>query len=672
MLSIIYFTFLIFGIFHFRDFIFFGLSPHDDFFSRVFTDFNSFYMTLVREKTLPSYLPYVDGGFPSDLVIESKLLSLIHILLFFVDGVGLTIYEALLAELFFIYLGTIALFRILRGYNISLLISWITSVIFLTNPFWFNMMPFRGFGAYFIPIVIYFFLFFKINTFRNFIISLLVFFQFFVISYPGLIIAFLFAGLLSFFSMRRSLSLHFLSFSLAGIFSVLHYFPSFYAGLRGKTSNGFSSLMYNSDSLILLFYPNSYLDQNDGGLRSLYIFASLLICIPAWILFYKSITLRIYYKLVFFSLIFGFGIIFGNWQSNIPVLNFSRWREIEYGILINFSLLILFAFFLEKTISTRKFILTISAGNLIVIFLVILARNNLHSRDDYFGYLLISLVISNILLLFLHFRRKITPLNVVLTLLLSLTISIFNLNFAHYQKHWQHNRVELEVHTFGNETNLIFEKTLNLSDYKFRPQRQTFSNDILSDSDITNFNLGRSALELSFTLGGDSASQGRAYQISNDLYEILLDPKCTSLINFLNLESIFVNADKVIKSHKDCGDFSVQILSMYDSSKYDFWNYTSNTLLFGGRNIIPNRNYTLNELNWPGWRLKACDTKICENVMLGEGFLINFNVNKNYTYFSLHYEPNKLFNFPFYILILLLSFLLFNFLIRLYKNQLFK
>ena len=560
-----------------------------------------------------AYLPYLISGYPAHLGLQvsSYYLPVGIIAEFF----NYTIRAATFLQFFTIFFGLIGVYFLFKELNFKKEISFFASIAYLFSAgFFSNASHIDIVRAWsFFPWLLFLLIPRKIYSFKFKIISVLIWFQFFVGSYPGNIASFAYIFLIwvvfQFYRLKpnvKNLLIYYLySVGFGVILSLPKYLPFI---IDGSGPNIQNQIVVNLGILSTLFFPyggtgisGDVLLPNDLTQRTFFIVPLVFLSI----FFIKKLTYNFSTGLIIFLFSILLGIDFApfpHWQENLPLLNISRFRTIDFkpGITIGLILMACTSLSQKNRLNEglTKLVFTLPFSSLIYIF----AKNaNLNPEDLNFG---LKIIVVSYLILFIYLFIDKSFIGIFV-----LTLVVFGIGYKwanFFPNPWKTDRISTEKLYFGNSVaNLISSK--DKSNLESRPARVGPEFPIPYPGEmIIQFWNGNELLRR-FTSGGYVTIKGEEkYQ---QYVNYALDEKKKPIMEFLVDKSQLMSYKYNNEVNEDCllnSDCKVTEIN------YKFKSWSPGRIEIKFDKITTPSKIFLNEIFWDGWYTETCKVENCQ------------------------------------------------------------
>ena len=606
-----------------------------------------------------TYLPYLISGYPSHLGLQvsSYYIPVGIVAEFF----GYTLENATRLQGFTILFGIIGVYFFARLQNFrkptSVLIglTYLFSAGFFSNASHIDIVRAWAFFPWLLialkPVE-------KIKSWQVILFTIL-WFQFFVGAYPGNIASFFYAFLawiiINLFinrnKIKNSILLYSITIGIGILLSMPKFLPFLLTGSGPKIQN---QVVVDLGIISTIFFPYGGTGQsgdiilpNDLTQRTFYIIP--LAVLLAFFATKKNINSIFGITFISIGIILGIDtIIFPHWQENLPLLNISRFRTIDFKPLVVLGVSILAGVGFERILNKKdlKFFEVMSrltAAAVFVVLISIFAKiSNLSHSEIRFG--LYWIVISIIILLIILIIKNNSVVNFVATTFFFI-IGLFWAN--HFVNPWNENRISTEKLYFGDiSSNLIESK--NEKNLTSRPVRvgPTFPIPYPGEMIIQFWNSNE--LKRSFTTGGYVTIKGE--KTFQEYVNTALDPEKQKVMNFITESSSAVFVDSMISDLDSC---IIKSDCEIVDAKYEYENWSPGDIILKIKNLDQPSKIILNEVNWPGWKYEICNQNgTCrqyKDSQISKSFLLNANLKPNDISVRFFYEtPGMIYAWVFF------------------------
>jgi hypothetical protein len=608
-----------FTLFVFRGYLTGEVAPPWDFYGDYFTqafswwDLGSFFYPT-------SYMPYLISGYPAHLGLQFSAFYLP--VGFIAELFQYTIMNAARLQAITIAVGIVGVYIFSRRWGISTGSSIIASFGYLFSAgFFSNASHIDIVRAWaFLP-----WLLLLLSPVRNFRwwkipIAVLIWFQFFVGAYPGNIASFAYLFLLFvlvlILSNRKKFKNLVFWYSITVIpgllLSGVKWIPFLISSSGPQIQN---QVKVNLGIFSTIFFPYGGTGQsgdvvlpNDLTQRTFFVIP-LILLLAAFARGNKFITTI---SLLFLtgSIILGIDFpIFTHWQENLPLLDLSRFRTIDFkpGISLSLGLLAgvgldnlttrykLFPKFKEIKYEITQYVL------ILVIFLSALfigRKVGFSVQDVKVTYLWVSLSFLIILTLFVLLRYK---LQIAIQGLVIAGVFFIGISWANsFKDPWQVPRVPTESLYFGSEVSQIIANQLDKKLIS-RPERIGPALPIPYPGEMIIQFWNSNDLKRSYSTAGYVTIKGNK---NFDKYvEYAVDNKNSNVISFLQEKSQV----KFLNSEESSVDLCfVESKCEFKDTEYNFSEYSPGSFKINLLEDIGPTRIVINEIGWNGWNAKGC------------------------------------------------------------------
>ena len=628
-------------------------SPSWDFYGDYYTSAYSWW-DLGNFFQPPTYLPYLISGIPSHLALQ---VSSYYVPVGFVAEIfGYTIENAVRLQFVTILFGVIGVYFLLKSWNFSKSVSLVSSFCyFFTAGYFSNASHVDIVRAWsFLP-----WLMIAVrpkNNYSNKLIFIYAFlwFQFFVGSYPGNIASFLYILLFWVVFINRNekekikynLFFYFKTIVPGILMSSLKWLPFILTGSGPEITN---QIKFTTGILTTLFFPyegvsnsGDLLLPNDVTQRTFFI-------VPIFI--FLMVFAKKVHKLFFVSIfILVASIILGidyslnsHWQENLPLLNISRFRTIDFKPGIAISVTFLSAIGLQNLIKNKSnfrskinfSFLMIIAGLTTFIVYTFKAEDFLQS-DLNLGLKWVSL---SILMLILSFILCMYSLQRVAFVILFIGVIYIGHDWTNdYLPTWNNNISATEQVYFGQSSKSLIESKSEIKLIS-RPKRIGPSLPIPYPGEMIIQYWNKNELLRNYSTGGYVTIKGEEKFQKYVDYAVNKDKSV--IIDFLSQESTVLFSTLDVKNSDSC--LFEKKCNFFDNT-YKFLEYYPNKFKIELNPQESNLYVFINEVNWKGWTAKTCDSNNnCQEVKIVnlENLILQFEIPKNTKYIIVQYNtPN--------------------------------
>lgn len=623
-----------FTLFVFRGYLTGEVAPPWDFYGDYYTQAFSWWDLGSFFHPTP-YMPYLISGYPAHLGLQFSAFYLpVGIIAEFFHY---TIVNAARLQAITIGVGIVGVYIFSRRWGISQGSSIVASFGYLFSAgFFSNASHIDVVRAWaFLP-----WLLLLLSPVRNFRwwkipIAVLIWFQFFVGAYPGNIASFAYLFLLFFLVMfflnrtkiRKLIFWYWITVIPGVLLSGIKWIPFLISSSGPQIQN---QVKVNLGIFSTIFFPYGGTGQsgdvvlpNDLTQRTFFVIPVILILIA----FARGNKVITTISLLFLtgSIILGIDFpIFTHWQENLPLLDLSRFRTIDFKPGISLSLGLLAGVGLDnltkrhKLFPKRKEIkyeitqyFIISA--IFISALFIGRKTGFSAQDVKLTYLWVSLSILIILTLFVLLRYK---LQIAIQGIVIASVCFIGLSWANsFQNPWQVPRLPTENLYFGSD---VTELIANQLDKKIisRPERVGPALPIPYPGEMIIQFWNSNDLKRNYSTGGYVTIKGNK---NFDKYiEYAVDDKNSNVISFLKEKSQvkFLNRAETLIDlcfvDNKCEFKDIE----YKFTEYNPESFRINLL----KNVEPMR-IVINEIGWNGWNAKGCvSANQCVDLRIGKQY----------------------------------------------------
>lgn len=630
-------------------------SPPWDFYGDYYTQAYSWWDLGTFFKPTP-YLPYLISGYPAHLGLQVSSYYLpVGIIAELFDY---SIRAATLLQFITIFFGIIGVYFLFRELNFKREISFFASITYIFSAgFFSNASHVDIVRAWsFFPWLLYFLIPRETYTLKFKILSVLIWFQFFVGSYPGNIASFAYIFLIwitfQYFRLKPNLKsllkFYIYSIGFGAILSLPKYLPFL---LDGTGPNIQNQIVVNSGIISTIFFPyggtgvsGDVLLPNDLTQRTFFI--APLVFISIFLI--KKLNLNYFTGLGIFliSIILGIDLyLYPHWQENLPLLNISRFRTIDFKPGITFGLILMACTSLSQKNKFYegiiKLIMTLPISGLLYFFA---KKTNFKSEDLNFGLKII--ILSYLILIIFLFLGN----NFLSVFALAIVVLAIGYQWANYFPNpWKVDRISTENIYFGSPvSNLI--STKNDSNLKIRPTRIGPKFPIPYPGEMIIQFWNGNELQRKFSTGGYVTIKGE--QIYQKYVDYALDQNKKPIMDFLaessKLKSFELNNDVT----EDC---LINTKCKMTEINYEFISWKPGRIVIKINNVMTPTLVYLNEVFWDGWQIEKCTIQKCENkelVNADNDLLISAVVDKSTSQITFVYKtPGLVISFALFYLV---------------------
>ena len=604
------------------------------------------------------FLPYLISGYPAHLGLQVSSYYLpVGIIAEFFDY---TIRAATLLQFFTIIFGIIGIYFLFKELKFNREISFFASLAYLFSAgFFSNASHIDIVRAWsFFPWLLYFLIPRKTYTFKFKIITVLIWFQFFVGSYPGNIASYAYLFLIWIIfqylrlkpNLKNQLKFYCYSVGFGAILSLPKYLPFI---LDGTGPNIQNQIVVNSGIISTIFFPyggtgvsGDIILPNDLTQRTFFIIPLVFLSI----FLIKKLNLNFFTGLIIFVFSIVLGIDFGiypHWQENLPLLDISRFRTIDFKPGITFGLILMSCTALSQKNKVIEGILKLIITLPISILIYIFAKNaNLKSEDLNFGLKIIA-VSYLILIIYLFLDKSFFGV-------FALTIVLFIIGYQwanFFPNPWKTDRISTEKIYFGNTvSNLIAVK--DKSSLVTRPARVGPEFPIPYPGEMIIQFWNGNELQRKFTTGGYVTIKGEEkYQ---QYVEFALDKNKKPIMEFLAANSQLKSFQSGIESDENCLLDTKCKITQID---YKFLSWKPGRIEVKINSVSSPSVIFLNEVFWDGWQIEKCNFDNCKTERLSNrnnDLLLSAEIDKSTTQITFIYKtPGLIMSFALFYSVIL-------------------
>ena len=594
-------------------------SPPWDFFGDYYTQAYSWWDLGSFFSPTP-YLPYLVSGFPSHLGLQVSSFYLpVGLIAEFSEY---TILNAARLQAITISIGLVGVFFLSKKFDLNLIsriqvsVGYFFSAGFFSNASHIDIVRAWSFFPWLLLIM------FPINKIKYFTIPIisLIWFQFFVGAYPGNLASF--AYLLSMFTIiliwifkykfLDLLKWYSLTIIPGVLLSSIKWIPFLLTGNGPVIGN---QVKVNLGIFSTLFFPYGGTGQsgdvflpNDLTQRTFFIIP--LVLMLSFLAYKNKKVIFTGLAFVITSVILGVDFdLLTKWQENLPLLEISRFRTIDFkpGISLGLALLAgagfqnLIKFNLYKSDFNQRLLIFIKlffAFSLAFLILLIGKSYDFTHSDNRFT-LTIVLVSTFMIIILLLAPVKLKNIASLLALLSSIYIGI---SWANYFKDpWQVPRVGTENLYFGSEVSEII-KTKKPLESSSREKRVGPTLPIPYPGEMIIQFWNSNELRRTYSTGGYVTIKGEPN--FNKYVEYALDPKYSLVIKFLEKESNLIFLDSKVLSVDNC---IANSSCVEYKLKYQFKKYSPGKIIVEVEPLSQNLKIGINEIGWRGWQVITCN-----------------------------------------------------------------
>lgn len=584
------------------------------------------------------WFPWTNLGFPSAIAIQagSWYIPLILIDLF---GFTYSVETATKIQCLHAFLGSIGFYLFLRLFNFEKNLCLLGSICFqLSSLFFSNQQHVDIIRAYaLLPWVLWAFHPAILNK-RKFslLIPSIILFQFFIVSYPGIIVSSaygcLFYCIFNYFNLSTSDGKYkyifniFLTLTSSVLMSMVKWLPfTMYINLltHGKVDVN-SAPFYPIHLLTLFFNYDNPAFPSDITMRSLYVPMVTIV----GIFFLKknnNFTFRIGLSFILIAFFFGAFLhtLYPNRIPFLPGINLSRfplsdWRPIfQIGIIL--LSIVGWNNIIKEEFSNKQVLCRIFLFCIFIMTVIWVALPSGFEPSNIHNIIVKSTLILSIIFPFFYIHRKITKhiytnYNIFIYILIALSV----IEGVYYHKNqeipwktpWNKNiestLYQLDTHDSENKKQVT--TNFNRRDERFV---LNINNDFMTHRNNSIYNkcwynesyclLGYDNLKFSKP---HAAIFSKAVE-NNNFFNFLINPQQILLIK--EGEEFDINNFK-LENNKN------EFISNIDGVKASILHYRSNEILY--KISTPASVQVIeNEIWWDGWNVKICNNNICKDVI---------------------------------------------------------
>ncbi len=565
------------------------------------------------------FIPYAHSGLPGYLVGSSTSWYIPMGIIFFFDL--FSVKSLAILQVITIYFGVVGIYFLSRTWKISKWTSTIIAVGFLFTSGFFSSAShpdvLRGWA--FMPWILYLLTpTTRFNLFR-FLFGVLVFFQFFVGVYPGILIASVYIlpiyMVTSFIILKSNfvqyLYLNIFPASLGTLMSLLEWLPIFFERRVVRAGN---TVTPSVEMLFTLVYPLRSMNKiNEITQTSIFIVSFFLFSLLLFKKFEKKIV--VFLSILILSAMLGFEIFLSTSMIDaLPLLAESSRRTTDFKLFLTIALLVLSGIALDQVFKSH-----LSAGRFVFILISIIGfygglnyfvkQRDINMMDLYIGNLYGKYAIVSLLIIFgvifittNYFRTYIFPL--VPILILIFTGFLGSLWALSNEETWSAGSSETLYYDQPVENLLNYGAQVNNS---WREARIGPDFPVAFPIDYTNHLLASRVLTREFSHGGYIGFLGaerlewlkeKAMQDSAAPYFYLLGERLSGYVT--TEEQIGLNSINCVND-LTCliKDAEVKEKS-WTAEKFVFDVYSPQAA-----------NFFVNEVPWNGWWAEVCNLGTC-------------------------------------------------------------
>ena len=627
-------VFFVFGftLFVFRGYLSGEVAPPWDFFGDYYTqsfswwDMGSFFHPT-------TYMPYLISGYPAHIGLQFS--SFYLPVGFIAEIFQYTILNAARLQALTIATGIVGVYVFSRRWKISTGSSIVAALGYLFSAgFFSNASHIDIVRAWaFLP-----WLLLLLSPIRNYKwwkipVAVLVWFQFFVGAYPGNIASFsylflIYITILIFFD-RNKIRTLFIWYSITVLpgllLSGIKWIPFLISSSGPQIQN---QVKVNLGIFSTIFFPYGGTGQsgdlvlpNDLTQRTFFVIP-LILLLAAFARgnsFITSVGVFMLATSVTLGIDFPF---FSHWQENLPLLDLSRFRTIDFKPGISLSLSLLAALGLDNIIVRKSLFPKLSRIKyeiiqyvlvaVIVLSAVYFGRKVGYSIQDVkitYLWIFLSLSIICVLYLLLRFELQLLTQGIVI-----ISLCFIGISWAHsFKDPWQVPRVPTENLYFGGSVNDLIANRLD-KNLLFRPERVGPALPIPYPGEMIIQFWNSNDLKRNYSTGGYVTIKGNAN--FEKYVEYSLDKDKSKVIQFLQEKSqvrfIEISTDKVDACiiQENCETYQ---------KDYEFVGYSPGNFNINLSKINSPLRIVVNEIGWSHWEALGCDNiGNCINLEVGE------------------------------------------------------
>ena len=603
-----------------------------------------------------SYLPYLVSGFPAHLGLQISSYYL---------PVGLvaelseyTIFNAARLQALTITFGIVGVYIFARRWNISIGSSLIASIGYLFSAGFFSNASHIDIvraWSFFPWLLIALSPLEKIKWWLIPLTSLL-WFQFFVGTYPGNLTSFpylitLWVIILIKFhknQIRKMFFWYSITIIPGLLLSSVKWLPFLLTGNGPQIQN---QVVVNSGIFSTIIFPYGGTGQsgdlvlpNDLTQRTFYIIPIILILSA----FAKKNSITTYLGLVFVlgSILLGIDFPFApHWQENLPLLDISRFRTIDFKPGISMGLSLLAANGLDNIINRKEMFLHFPkirkelAQYLIVISIfvsaVIFGLQVGYSQKD-LKTTFTWLIITSVLILITHLS-VIHGYNFFTFSILIIGVSFLGISWANsFKDPWQVPRIPTENLYFGDNTDKIIANAAPI-EVEGRPERVGPVLPIPYPGEMVIQFWNSNELRRNYSTGGYVTIKGEAN--FQKYVEYALDVEKYKVIEFLQKPSSVIVAVNLQDNVDNCVyNNGCKVLP----NDFKFNSYKPGYFEIGLDSLEEKAIIIINEVGWKGWKALSCSDKgLCNPLKVGaqaDNLLLNIEAPAGTSLIKIAYE----------------------------------
>jgi hypothetical protein len=620
-----------FTLFVFRGYLTGEVAPPWDFYGDYFTqayswwDLGSFFYPT-------SYMPYLISGYPAHLGLQFSAFYLP--VGFIAELFQYTVINAARLQAITIAVGIVGVYVFSRRWGISTGSSIVASFGYLFSAgFFSNASHIDIVRAWaFLP-----WLLLLLSPVRNFRwwkipIAVLIWFQFFVGAYPGNIASFvylflIFVSLLLFFNQNKIKSLlYWYSITVIPglLMSGLKWIPFLISSSGPQIQN---QVKVNLGIFSTIFFPYGGSGQsgdlvlpNDLTQRTFFVIP-LILFLTAFARGNKFIA-TVGAIFLAGSIILGIDFpFFSHWQENLPFLDLSRFRTIDFKPGISFSLSLLAAVGLDNIITRKRlfpklielkyeFLQYLLISFISISAIIIGRRVGFSNQDISVTYLWIFL---SLVVFFLIFGTIKFGLHTITKGLIITTVCFIGISWADsFKDPWQVPRVPTENLYFSGNVDEIIAESQSI-DLVGRPERNGPALPIPYPGEMIIQFWNSNDLKRNYSTGGYVTIKGN--KNFEKYVEYALDEDKSKVISFLQLESAVIFLKTSSPFVDDC---FINKVCEKEEVTYDFVSYSPGNVEIRMNDLLEPTKVVVNEIGWNGWSARACDSNLKCSVLIVE------------------------------------------------------
>jgi hypothetical protein len=455
-------------------------------------------------------------------------------------------------------------------------------------------------------------------------IAVLIWFQFFVGAYPGNIASFaylflIFVLLIVFFNQNKIKSLlYWYSITVIPglLMSGLKWIPFLISSSGPQIQN---QVKVNLGIFSTIFFPYGGSGQsgdlvlpNDLTQRTFFVIPLILFLAA----FARGNKLIATVGAIFLasSIILGIDFpFFSHWQENLPLMDLSRFRTIDFKPGISISLSLLAAVGLDNIITRKRLFpklieikyefLQYLLISFISISAIIMGRRVGFSNQDIsvtYSWLFLSLVVF-----FLIFGTIKLDLQTITKGLVITTVCFIGISWADsFKDPWQVPRVPTENLYFSGNVDEIIAESQSI-DLVGRPERNGPALPIPYPGEMIIQYWNSNDLKRNYSTGGYVTIKGN--KNFEKYIEYALDADKSKVISFLQQGSaaIFIKTSSPFVD----GCFTSKVCET-EEIIYDFISYSPGNFKIRMNDLLEPTKVVVNEIGWKGWSARACDANL--------------------------------------------------------------